>query len=92
MGKATTDGTPLIVGFFHILPVYPGLGLNVSHVVEEALCQTEVAGYSIATCSCFTHPKVFTGLTGQFTIANPLFVVSSIGMGVPLTDVLIDAC
>ena len=55
--KTSPDGTPLIVVFFHVLPVYPGFGPYVADVVDKLLCQAQVAGQAAASRTHLAHPE-----------------------------------
>ena len=46
--EAAPNGAPLVVRLFHILPVYPRLRLQVAHVVEQLLRETQVTADAIA--------------------------------------------
>ncbi|OQC04280.1 MAG: hypothetical protein BWX77_00197 [Bacteroidetes bacterium ADurb.Bin090] len=83
--KTASDGTPLVVVFFHVLPVYPGFGPDVTYIVDEFLRQTQVAGQAAASRTHLAHPESNVLYRGQFTQGCPRMVVGRIGMRVPLS-------
>ena len=65
VGKTALNRTPLVVGLLHILPINPGFGLDVSHIVKEALSQCEVSANTVATRTCLAHPQWHLRLMSQ---------------------------
>ena len=56
VGEVALHQAPLVVSFFHILPVHPRCGHDVADVVHQFLGQFEVAGNSGTSVADLAHP------------------------------------
>ena len=83
---------PLVVVVLHILPVNPCCGAHEPHVLDEFLCQSQVAVQSLAACTHFAHPQVHALLAAQGIETGACFVVGLVGVRVPLSHQRQDAC
>ena len=78
--EVAPDEAPLVVVLLHILPIYPCVGSDVTDIVNQPLCQSEVSVYAFPACTRLAHPYLFAFRTGKRTEPAPVTVVGGIGV------------
>ena len=82
--KVALDDAPLVAVLLHVLPVEPGRGPDVAHVVDESLSHVQVALDAPAAAARLAHPYRLARFSGQVAHLPARLSVGRIGVGVPL--------
>ena len=86
LGKVALDEAPLVAVLLHVLPVQPGRGPDVAHVVDEALSHVQVALDASAAAARLAHPDLFASVPSQVAHLAARVPVGRISVGVPLPN------
>ena len=90
--KVAVDHAPLVVALSRILPIDPRVGLYVTLVVEQGLCQPQVAIDAASASTHLAHPEHLASASCHLVHDFARFVVGLVGVYVPLPHQIEHSC